>query len=95
MSEEQKKGVEYHPCYTLSELMHIGKDEQCFIISGYQWGPGNIDELVQAEDLVRDFDDAVGKGTMNLCKYYLPKKNLKSGGCKFGLLLFLVSGLQI
>lgn len=66
MSEEQKKGVKYHPCYTLSELMHIGKDEQCFIISGYQWGPGNIDELVQAEDLVTDFVDAVGKGVMKL-----------------------------
>ncbi len=54
MSKEQKKGVKYHPCYTLSELLHIDKGQQGFIFSGYQWGPGNVDELVQA----RQFPDS-------------------------------------
>lgn len=66
MTEEQKKAVKYHPCYALSELLHIGKDEQSFIFAGYQWGPGNTDELVQGKPLVTDFVDAVGKGVMKL-----------------------------
>ncbi|HDK42747.1 MAG TPA: IS4/IS5 family transposase [Candidatus Pacearchaeota archaeon] len=66
MTEEQKKGVKYHPCYALSELMHIGKDDPSFIFAGYQWGPGNTDELVQGEPLVKDFVNAVGKGVMKL-----------------------------
>lgn len=66
MTEEQKKGVKYHPCYALSDLIHIGKDDQSFIFAGYQWGPGNTDELVQGEPLVKDFVEAVGKGVMKL-----------------------------
>ena len=31
MTEEQKKGVKYRPCYELSELMHIGKEDQSFM----------------------------------------------------------------
>jgi hypothetical protein len=46
--------------------MHIGKEDQSFIFAGYQWGAGNLDELVQAEPLVRDFVNAVGKGVMKL-----------------------------
>jgi hypothetical protein len=66
MTQEQKKGVKYRPCYALSELMHVGKQDQSFIFAGYQWGPGNIDELVQGKPLVADFVDAVGKGVMKL-----------------------------
>ena len=66
MTEEQKKGVKYRPCYALSELMHIGKEDQSFIFAGYQWGAGNVDELVQGKPLVRDFVNAVGKGVMKL-----------------------------
>jgi len=66
MTEEQKKGVQYHPCYALSELMHIDKDAKSFIFAGYQWGPGNLDELVQGKPLVKDFVRAVGKGVMKL-----------------------------
>ncbi len=66
MTKEQKKGVKYRLCYTLSELMHTGKEDQSFIFAGYQWGPGNIDELVQGKQLVADFVDAVGKGVMKL-----------------------------
>jgi len=66
MTEEQKKAVKYHPCYALSELLHIGRDEHSFIFAGYQWGPGNTDELVQGKALVGDFVEAVGKGVMKL-----------------------------
>jgi len=66
MTAAQKKAVKYRPCYALSELMHIGKQDQSFVFAGYQWGPGNIDELDQGEQLVRDFVDAVGKGVMKL-----------------------------
>ena len=66
MTEEQKRAVKYHPCYALSELLHIGKDDQLFIFAGYQLGPGNTDELTQGIPLVRDFVEAVGKGVMKL-----------------------------
>lgn len=66
MTEEQKEAVKYHPCYALSELLHIGKDDKSFIFAGYQWGPGNTDELKQGKPLVRDFVDSVGKGVMKL-----------------------------
>ncbi|MFQ5825489.1 MAG: transposase [bacterium] len=66
MTEEQKKVVKYHPCYAFSDLIHIGKDEQSFIFAGYEWGSGNIDELVQGEQLVNGFVEAVGKGVMKL-----------------------------
>lgn len=66
MTEEEKKAVKYHPRYALSELLHIGKEEQSFIFAGYQWGPGNTDELVQGKALVTDFIDDVGKGVMKL-----------------------------
>lgn len=66
MTEEQKKAVKYHPCYALSELLHIGKDNQSFIFAGYQWGSGNTDELAQGKPLVTNFVDAVGKGVMKL-----------------------------
>ena len=65
-TEEQKKAVKYHPCYALSELLHIGKDEQAFIFAGYQLGSGNTDELEQGLPLVTDFVEAVGKGVMKL-----------------------------
>jgi len=66
MTAEQKKAVSYHPCYALSELLHIGKDDRSFIFAGYQWGPGNTDELVHGRQMTGDFVDAVGKGVMKL-----------------------------
>ena len=67
MSDEQKKAIRYRPCYALSELLHIEKAEHpSFIFAGYQWGPGNTDELVQGRKLVADFVDAVGRGVMKL-----------------------------
>lgn len=66
MTEEQKKAVKYHPCYALSELLHIGKDDQSFIFAGYSLDAGNTDELEQGMPLVTDFVEAVGKGVMQL-----------------------------
>lgn len=66
MSEAEKKAIKYRPCYAFSDLLHVGKQEQFFLIAGYQWGSGNTDELVQGEKLVRDFVQAVGKGVMKL-----------------------------
>lgn len=66
MTEEQKKAVKYHPCYALSELLHIGKDDKSFIFAGYQLGSGNTDELVHGRLLVTDFVNAVGKAVMKL-----------------------------
>ncbi|MDZ7926465.1 MAG: transposase [Agrobacterium sp.] len=66
MSEEQKAALPLHPCYALSELLHIGKDDRCFMIAGYQLGPGNTDDVEQGKLLVRDFVDAVGQDVMKL-----------------------------
>lgn len=55
LTEEQKKALVYHPCYTISCLLHINTDGELFHFSGYGFGPGNEDELVQAEDLVPQF----------------------------------------
>jgi len=66
MTEEQKAAVEYRPCYALSELMHVSKEDKSFIFAGYQWGPGNTDELDHGRVLVDGFVDSVGKGVMKL-----------------------------
>lgn len=66
LSAEAKKAIKYRPCYALSELLHIGKQEDYFIVAGYQWGPGNTDELPQGQALVDDFVKSVGKGVMKL-----------------------------
>jgi hypothetical protein len=66
MSEEQKRALPLHPCYALSELLHVGKDDKCFMVAGYQWGPGNTDDVAQGKVLVQDFVDAVGKDVMKL-----------------------------
>jgi hypothetical protein len=54
-SPEQKKALPHHPCYALSCLLHIGTTQDLFHVSGYELGPGNEDELVQAERLVPKF----------------------------------------
>jgi hypothetical protein len=66
LTDEQKTIIPTHPCYALSELIHIGKDDQCFVVAGYQWGPGNIDDVEQGRLLANDFVNAVGKGVMKL-----------------------------
>lgn len=54
-TEEQRKGLSYHPCYSLSLLLHVDLTPDLFHVAGYEWGPGNEDELPQAEKLVPDF----------------------------------------
>jgi hypothetical protein len=66
MTEQQKNVLPTHPCYALSELLHMGKDETCFVVAGYQWGPGNTDDVAQGVQLTKDFVDVVGKGVMKL-----------------------------
>jgi hypothetical protein len=66
MSEEQKALLKPRLCYSLSVLLHVAKQDSCFIVSGYQWGPGTEDELVQARKLVDDFTGSVGTGVMKL-----------------------------
>ena len=55
LSEDQKKSLPYHPCYTLSCLLHIDSSSELFHVASYELGPGNEDELPQAERLVFDF----------------------------------------
>jgi hypothetical protein len=55
MSEEQRKALRYHPCYTLSTLLHLSFQKQAFHIAGYEWGAGNADEIPQAEKIIETF----------------------------------------
>lgn len=55
LTNEQKKALVYRPCYTLSCLLHIDSNGELFHFSGYEFGPGNEDELVHAEALVPQF----------------------------------------
>lgn len=66
MTDEQRKALQYHPCYTLSTLLHLSYKKNAFHIASYDFGPGNEDELPQAEHLMRDFFQTHRKGTMNL-----------------------------
>ena len=55
MAEEQKKALPYHPCYSLSCLLHVGPSSDMFHVAGYDFGAGNEDELPQAQNLVPNF----------------------------------------
>ena len=55
LTEEQKKALPYHPCYSLSCLLHVGNSPDMFHVAGYDLGAGNEDELPQAQSLVPRF----------------------------------------
>ena len=55
MSNEQKKVIKRHPCYTLSCLLHLTLKKDFFHIASYDWDPGNEDELVQEERIIPSF----------------------------------------
>ena len=55
MSEEERKALVHHPCYTLSCLLHVGVSGDLYHIAGYDFDSGNTDELVQAENLLPAF----------------------------------------
>ncbi len=55
LTTEQKQGLIYHPCYTLSTLLNVAMERPQFHVAGYEMGPGNEDELIQANKLVPAF----------------------------------------
>lgn len=65
LTPEQKRSLVYHPCYTLSTLLNVAMEHPQFHIAGYELGPGNEDELVQAERMVPAFCKQFG-GIMKL-----------------------------
>jgi len=44
----------------------VGKQNECNVVAGYDWGGGKEDELVQGQRLVDTFVETVGKGVMQL-----------------------------
>lgn len=65
LTPEQKQGLVYHRCYTLSTLLNVAMEYPQFQVAGYELGPGNEDELVQAEKLIPAFCQHFG-GVMKL-----------------------------
>lgn len=55
LTGEQKEALIHHPCYALSLLLHINHAADLFHIAGYEFGPGNEDELTQAKRFLPDF----------------------------------------
>ena len=55
LTKEQKKALPYHRCYTFSTLLNVEVAQDLFHVAGYELGPGNEDELVQAERLLDSF----------------------------------------
>jgi hypothetical protein len=66
MPKEERRALKYHPCYSLSLLMHISRKKQSFHIAGYEWGPGSEDELSQADSILKQFHKVHKTGTMKL-----------------------------
>jgi len=66
LTEEQKKSIPYHACYTLSTLLHLNFRKQTSHVAGYEWGPGNEDELPQARILIDRFFTDNGPGAIKL-----------------------------
>jgi Transposase DDE domain len=55
LTNEQKRALIYHRCYALSTLLNVGVQQELFHIASYELGPGNEDELTQAEKLLFTF----------------------------------------
>lgn len=55
LTDEQKKSLIYHPCYTLSTLLNVALERPQFHVASYDLGAGNEDELTQANRLVPEF----------------------------------------
>lgn len=55
LTDEQKQALAYHRCYALSTLLNVSVEQDHFHVAGYELGPGNEDELVQAEKLIPAF----------------------------------------
>ena len=55
LTPKQKRSLIYHRCYTLSTLLNVGMGHELFHVTDYELGPGNEDELTQAEKMISDF----------------------------------------
>ena len=66
MGEKERKALKYHPCYTLSTLLHLSFKKQAFHVAAYEFGPGNEDELPQARRLIETFFKSHKKGDIKL-----------------------------
>lgn len=55
LSPEQKRILPHHFCYSVSTLLHTDLKSDWFHISGYDFGPGNEDELPQADRIIQTF----------------------------------------
>lgn len=55
LTDEQKRALVYHRCYALTTLLNVGVEHELFHVAGYEFGPGNEDELTQAEKLLSSF----------------------------------------
>lgn len=75
LSAFQKRSLVHHPCYALSALLHIDTRKEAFHVAGYELGPGNEDELVQAERLLPMFC----KNNPNVMKELIADRGYISG----------------
>jgi hypothetical protein len=66
LSDQQKRALPYHSCYTLSSILHLNFKKDIFHFAGYEWGAGNVDELPQAFKLIDTFFRHNDPGTMKL-----------------------------
>ena len=55
LTPEQRQGLIYHPCYTLSTLLNVAMEHPQFHVASYELGAGNEDELVHAKKIVPEF----------------------------------------
>lgn len=55
LTNEQKRALIYHPCYSLSTLLHVDISDDLFHVASYKLGPGNDDELTHARTMVPAF----------------------------------------
>jgi hypothetical protein len=58
LTKEERHGLIYHPCYALTTLLNVAPNGSTFNVAGYEFGPGNEDELTQARRLLN-----------NICRY--------------------------
>lgn len=87
LTQEQKNALIYHRCYTLSTLLNVSTNYDQFHVAGYELGPGNQDELVQAKKLVPDFCRKF-PGLIKLLivdRGYIDKTFIKKIKCDYGI----------
>lgn len=66
LTPDQRKTLKYHSAYALSTLLHLSYKHQAFHIAGYEFGPGNEDELPQARKLLLSYFQHNKPGAMKL-----------------------------